>query len=103
MAESVERSVDGGGEEVQLDLYQIRDLLRVLNEERVQSFQGLGLTVVFKDDDEYTSFSQSPAKPKAQVEDDGHSTSNKTVGGFRDPRLWTHQNGKVLTFDGSLE
>lgn len=106
MADTIEDSMSEAPEtEVQLDLYQIRDLLDVLNEKRVQSFQGLGLTIVFKDDDEITLFDRPGVKPKAQVEDDGHSTSNKPVEGFgfHHPSLWRHQNGKVLTFTGDLE
>lgn len=84
-----------------LDLQSIRDLLDLCNEKRVQSFQGLGLTFVFKDDDEVIQFTKT--QPTAQVSDDGHSTSNKRVDGFKNPALWPHQNGKALKFDGSLE
>jgi hypothetical protein len=84
-----------------LDLQAIRALLDLLNEKKVASFQGLGMTVVFKDDDELAQF--ETIKPKSQVEEDGHSTSNKRVDGFHNPALWQWQNGKRLKFDGSLE
>jgi hypothetical protein len=90
-------------EVVMLDLSEVEALLDSLIKRRVASFQGFGMTVVFKDDDEYTQFERSPAKPQAQVVEDGHGTSNKPVDGFRHPSLYPFQNGKVLKFDGSLE
>ena len=89
-----------GGEVVLLDLTEVEALLDCLIKRRVASFQGFGMTVVFKDDDEYAQF--EAAKPKAQQEEDGHSTSNKRVDGFKHPALYPYQNGKVLQFDGSL-
>lgn len=78
--------------------------LDMLIRKRVESFQGFGLVVVFKDDAPKSEVEEfQTVAPKAQVEDDGHSTSNKPVEGFRNPMLWQGQNGKVLKFDGSLE
>lgn len=79
----------------------LRNLLPLLRENDVHSFQAGGITVVFNEKSEYEAL---PAAVKAQVkEDDGHSTSNKRVDGFRNPALWQWQNGKVLKFDGSME
>ena len=84
----------------EIDTQLVRDLLDILKEKDVHSFQGYGLTVVFNEKPEYVPTTQVTA---AKIEDDGHSTSTKRVGGFQDPALWMHQNGKVLTFKGVLE
>lgn len=93
-----------------LDLSEVEALIDLLVRKRAASFQGFGMTIVFKDDDEYQQFTKNPTKPQAQVvPDDGHSTSNKPVDGFRKldgfrhKSLYPFQNGKVLKFDGSLE
>ena len=86
-----------------LDLSEVEALLDTLIKRRVASFQGFGMTIVFKEDGEYEQFSADPTKPQAQVVEDGHSTSNKPVDGFRNKALYPFQNGKVLKFDGSLE
>lgn len=107
MADALEKdSGDGSESVVLLDLSEVESLLDLLVRKRVASWQGFGMTVVFKDDDEYTQF--EAVKPKAQETDDGHSTSNKRVdgfqqrSGFQNPSLYPFQNGKVLRFDGSL-
>lgn len=87
--------------EVVLDLHEIELLCELLNRQRVQSFQGLGITLVFKDDTEAVAFEAT--KPAAQVQDDGHSTSNKRVDGFRNGALYPWQNNKVMNFKGELE
>ena len=91
-----------------LDLSEVEALLDLLVRKRSASFQGFGMTIVFKDEEEFVG---STAAPQAQVVDDGHSTSNKPVDGFkpkladgfRHRSLYPFQNGKVLKFDGSLE
>ena len=87
-------------DEVVIDIQLTRDLLDILKEKDVHSFQGFGLTVVFNEKPEFTPTVKTAA---SGTEDDGHSTSNKRVGGFKDPSLWLHQNGKYLTFKGALE
>lgn len=82
-----------------IDLPELEILLKLLNEQHVESFQGMGITVVFKDN-EITQF--ETVKPKAQAEEDGHSTSNKRVDGFKSPALYPWQNGKVINFKGEL-
>ena len=87
--------------EVEIDIQLTRDLLDILREKDVHSFQGFGLTVVFNDKPEYQPTGEVVEATK--IVDDGHSTSTKRVGGFRDKSLWLHQNGKVMTFKGALE
>jgi hypothetical protein len=77
-------------------------VLRTLRDNDVHSFQGMGITVVFNEKEVYVPKKSTEAKSEP-VEDDGHSTSNRRVSGFRDPALWRHQNGKALTFRGTLE
>lgn len=90
-----------------IDLAHLRDLLNLLQESNVQSFQAGGMAVVFREE-----ASIAPSAAPAMVPDDGHSTSNKPVAGFerkaapdgfRHPSLWAHQGGKTLRFDGALE
>lgn len=88
--------------ETTLDLVHLGDLLRLLRDNKVHSFQAGEITVVFNEEEPYTPIVGAAAKKAAEA-DDGHSTSSKRVGGFKDPALWQHQNGKVLRFNGSLE
>ncbi len=85
-----------------MDLDHLRDLLALLRDSGVVSFQAGGMTVVFRDDP-----GLSPAAAAKTVVDDGHGTSNRPVAGFKDgfkhPSLWAAQNGKTLKFDGTLE
>lgn len=93
-----------------LDLAHLRDLLSLLQEKRVSTFQqdATGsLVIVFKEDGE----GFAPSALPAMVADDGHGTSNRPVagferkpaGGFRHPSLWSQQGGKALRLDGKLE
>lgn len=84
-----------------IDLAHLRDLLGVLKDSGVHSFQAGGLTVVFNEP-EIPTFITKPTTA-ATVADDGHSTSTKRVDGFKNPILYPWQNGKMLRFDGSLE
>lgn len=86
-----------------LNIIELGDLLRLLRDNDVHSFQGAGFTVVFNEREVYEGSGIAPTAAPAMVADDGHSTSNKRVNGFHDPALWMHQNGKVLTFKGTLE
>lgn len=79
----------------------MRQLLPLLRENDVHSCQVGGVTVVFNEKQVYEGI--APTAQPAMEKDDGHSTSNKRVSGFKDPALWQWQNGKVLTFTGSLE
>lgn len=76
----------------------IRDLLDLLKDKNVHSCQIGNFTVVFNETE--TNFTATEAKSTI---DDGHSTSNKRVDGFRHPSLYPWQGGKVLKFDGSME
>lgn len=87
--------------EIVVDIQFTRDLVSLLRENDVHSFQGFGLTFVFNEKPE--SYVPAGAVEAAKVEDDGHSTSTKRVGGFRDPALFPWQNGKSLTLRGTLE
>jgi len=85
-----------------IDVAELRDLLSMLKEFEVSAFQMGGMSVTFHEP-QNCGFTGSPKK----LEDDGHSTSTKRVEGFggpvyRDPRLWAHQNGKSIKFDGSM-
>jgi hypothetical protein len=86
---------------ITIDIQLTRDLLDLLREKDVHSFQGFGMTVVFNEKPE--SYVPPNAVAAATIEDDGHSTSAKRVDGFRNPMAFPWQNGKVLTFKGSLE
>ena len=84
-----------------LDLPSLGELLHMLRDNDVHSFQAGGITVVFNEKSEFEGLATPVAA--ATIVDDGHSTSTKRVGGFRDPSLYPWQNGKVLTFTGALE
>lgn len=84
-----------------LDIAQLNELLRTLRDNDVHSFQAGGITVVFNEKQEFQGI--APTAVSKMEDDDGHSTSNKRVSGFKDPALWMHQNGKALTFRGTLE
>jgi hypothetical protein len=86
----------------------IRDLLPVLRENDVHSFQTApdgSVTVVFNEKEAYVPRGTASVVQTAIAEDDGHSTSPKRVEGFgfKNKALWQWQNGKVLKLDGSLE
>lgn len=71
---------------------------------------GGGIQVTFKGGEE-----EDPGLPThvkaALKDDDGYTTSPRQVSGFsaaaktgfRHPALWSHQNGRVLTYKGTLE
>ena len=84
-----------------VDIQLTRDLLDLLREKDVHSFQGFGMTVVFNEKPE--SYVPPNAVAAARTEDDGHSTSTRRVGGFRDPMAFPWQDGKIMTFKGELE
>ena len=86
-----------------MDLAHLRDLLGVLRDNDVHSFQAGGITVVFNDKETVSYPVAGTPVAAATVADDGHSTSTKRVGGFNHPSLYPWQNGKILRFDGSLE
>lgn len=88
-------------ESVGIDIARLDELLQMLRQNDVHSFQAGGITVVFNEKEAYQGI--APTAVDVMEDDDGHSTSNKRVSGFRDPALWKYQNGKVLTFKGSLE
>lgn len=88
--------------DIEVDIQLTRDLLDLLREKDVHSFQGFGMTVVFNDKPE-SYVPPGNAVEAAKIEDDGHSTSTKRVGGFRDKSLYPWQDGKVLSFKGTLE
>lgn len=94
--------MDDTDTEIVIDIQLTRDLLDLLREKDVHSFQGFGMTVVFNEKPE-TYSPPGHTVEAAKIEDDGHSTSTKRVGGFRDPSLFPWQNGKSLTFKGTLE
>ena len=94
-----EETEEGEGVDV-IELVKI--LLPILRENNVHSCQVGGLTVVFNEPNPDT-LTPSTAVEAAKIKDDGHSTSNKRVSGFKDPALWQWQNGKVLDFDGTLK
>lgn len=97
----MESATETEPEVVEVDAEAIFMLIDGLRQRDVHSFQGCGITVVFNEREEYTGL--SPKAKANSVEDDGHSTSNRPVDGFRHPALYQWQNGKVLKFDGSLE
>jgi len=88
--------------ELTIELAELKELLKILKDGNVHSFQGAGITVVFN---EPSVSEEAVVTAAATVQDDGHSTSTKRVDGFgfKDKRLWQEQNGKVLTFTGDFE
>lgn len=85
-----------------LDLSELRDLLILLKDMRVQVFTKGNLSIGFKDD-EPRGYTVSSVKG-LQTEDDSdeHEVTGFTPaeGGFRDPRLWPRQGGQPLSFTG---
>lgn len=86
-----------------VDVAELRHLLELLREFQVSGFQLGNMSISFLEPDPYTE----TKRVGKHENDDGHSTSNRRVAGFngppyRDPRLWAHQNGKSIKFDGTL-
>jgi hypothetical protein len=87
----------------QLDLQELRDLLDLLLEKKVQVFSMGGLSVSFKQEEPQVGYSIKSYKDKQLDEEDsdhlvkGFTTSE---GGFRDSRLWKDQGGKPISFEG---
>ena len=86
----------------EMSLEQVKMLLDALNERNVESFQGMGITVMFKDEVLFPK--KRGAAGEAKTVDEATSPDGiKHVDGFRHKALWRAQNGKVLKFDGTLE
>lgn len=86
----------------QLDLQELRDLLDLLLEKKVQVFSMGGLSVSFKQEETQAGYSIKSYKDKQlEADDSDHPIKGFTTeGGFRDSRLWKDQGGKPISFEG---
>lgn len=88
----------------EIDLDYLKDFLLVLQTCGVRAFSGYGVSVHFSG--ETPDFSPAASAESPFVNSAESPFVNTTVlpkDGWRNPKLWPQQNGRVLRFDGSFE